>query len=60
MVHVIKQMNLKQGLKIFGSKGMKAAKSKIQKIHDNVMFHPIKGEQFTKKQKNGALRVLMF
>ena len=30
MVHVFKQLNLKQGLKIFGSKGMKATKSKIQ------------------------------
>ena len=60
MVHIFKQLNLKQGMKIFGSKGMKATKSEIQQMNGKVMFHPIKGEQLTKKQKKGALRVLMF
>ena len=60
MVHVFTQLNLKQGLKIFGNKGMKATKSEMQQMHDKVVFHPIKGEQLTNKQKNGALQVLIF
>ena len=39
---------------------MKANKSEMQKIHNKVVFNPIKGGQLTKKQKNGALRVIMF
>ena len=50
MVHVFTQMNLNQGLKIFGNAGMKATKSEIQQMHDKVLLHPIKGEQLTNKQ----------
>ena len=32
----------------------------MQQIYDKVVFHPIKGEQLTRSQKHGALRVLMF
>ena len=39
---------------------MKAAKSEMQQMHDKVVFHPIKGEQLTRKQKNVALQVIMF
>ena len=39
---------------------MKDTKSEMQQMHDKVVFHPITGEQLTKKQKNGALQVLMF
>ena len=39
---------------------MKATKSEMQKMHDTVMFRPIKGEQLTKKHKNGALQVIIF
>ena len=60
MVHVFSQLNLKQGLKIFGKAVMKAAKSEMQQMHDKVVFHPIKGEQLTRKQKNVALQVIMF
>ena len=60
MVHVFTQLNLKQGLKIFGNEGIKATKAEMKKIHDKVVFHPIKGKQLTKKQKNEALWVLMF
>ena len=60
MVHIFTQLNLNQGLRIFGGKGMKATKSEIQQIYDKVVFHPIKGEQLTKKQKHGALKVLIF
>ena len=55
MVHVFTQLNLNQGLKIFGNKGMKATKSEMQQMHDKVVFRLIKGEQLTKKQKNGVL-----
>ena len=34
--------------------------SKIQRMHDKVVFHPIKGEKLTKSQKQAAIRVLMF
>ena len=60
MVHVFAQLNLKQGLKRFGSKRMKVTKSEIHKIYDKVVFHPIKGKQITKKKKHEALRVIMF
>ena len=60
MVHVFTQLNLKQGLKRFGNAVMKYTKSEMHQIHDKVVFHLIKGGQLTKKQKNGALRVLMF
>ena len=60
MVHVFTQPNLKQGLKIFGNAEMKANKSEMHQMHNKVVFHPIKGEQLTKKQKNGSLQVLLF
>ena len=59
MVHIFTQLNLKQVLKRFGKTGMKATKSEMQQMHNKVVFHPIKGDQITKK-KNGALQVLMF
>ena len=51
MVHVFKQLNLKQGLNIFGNVGMMATKSKMQKMNDKVVFHLIKGGQLTNTQK---------
>ena len=60
IVHVFTQLNLNQVLKIFANEEMKATKSETQQVHDKVVFRPIKGEQLTKKQKNGALWVLMF
>ena len=60
MVHVFPQLNPKQGLKQFGNEGIKATKSDMQKMHDKVVFHPIKGKQLTRIQNHGALRVLIF
>ena len=60
MVHIFTQLNLKQGLKRFGNEGIKATNSEMQKMHNKVVFHPIKGKQLIRIQKHGALRVLMF
>ena len=60
MVHVFTQLELKQGLRIFGNEGMKATNSEMQQIHNKVVFRLIKGKQLIKKQKNRALQVLMF
>ena len=60
MVHVFTQLNLKQGLKKFGKAVVRATKSEMQKIQYKVVLHPIRGEQLTRKQKNGALKVLFF
>ena len=54
MVHIFTQLNLKQGLKKFGNEGIKATKSEMKQMHDNVVLHPIR------IQKNGALRELIF
>ena len=60
MVHVFTQLNLKQGLKRFGNERIKETKSEMQQMHDEVVFHRIKGKQLTRIQKHGALQVLMF
>ena len=60
MVHVFTQLNLKQGLKIFGNSGMKATKLEMQKMHDNMVFHPIKGKKLTKKQKRSTASTNFF
>ena len=41
-VHVFTQLNLKQGLKRFGTEGIKATKSEMQQMHDKLVFHTIK------------------
>ena len=51
MVHVFTKLNLKQVLNRFRKSGMKATKSEMMQMHDKVVFHPIKGEQSTKKQR---------
>ena len=55
MVHVLTQLNLKKGLKTFGDEGIKATKSEMKKMHDKVVFHPIRGEELTGIQKQEAL-----
>ena len=60
MVHLFTQLNLKQGLKIFENERIKATKSEMQQMHDKVVFHLIKGEQLTMRQKHEPLQVLMF
>ena len=60
MVHVFTQLNLNQGFKRFGNAKNNATKSEMQQMHNTVVFHLIKGGQLTKKQKNGALQVLIF
>ena len=39
---------------------MRATKLEMHQMGDRVVFHPIKGGGLTSKQKNGALRVIMF
>ena len=60
MFHVFTQLNLKKGPKIFGNEVMKATKSKMQQMHNKLVFHPIKDKQLTRIQKHRALQVLMF
>ena len=60
MVHVLTQLNLKQGLQRFENEGIKATKSEMQQIHDKVVFHLIKGKQLNRIQKHGVLGVLIF
>ena len=58
MVHVFTKINIKQVLKRFVNEGIKATKLEMQQMNDKVVFRPIKGEQLTRIQNHGALRVL--
>jgi hypothetical protein len=51
---------MKQGLKIFGERGVEAATKELQQIHDQEVIKPMKANKLTDEQRRKALAHLMF
>ena len=54
------QMNMKQGLKIFGEAGVDAVKKEMQQLHDRKVMQVKNPSKLTPEQKKEALTYLMF
>ena len=53
------QYILQKGLKVFGDRGKKAAKSEIGQLHDRACFSPISIAQLTAVEHRKAMEALM-
>jgi hypothetical protein len=54
------QMNMKQGLKVFGEEGIKAVRQEMQQLHDRKVMKVTKSMDLTPKQRQEALGYLMY
>lgn len=54
------QMNMKQGLKMFGDDGLAAVKKEMQQLHDRKVMQVKGPSELTPEQKREALAYLMF
>ncbi|VEU38525.1 unnamed protein product [Pseudo-nitzschia multistriata] len=61
-VHTIllTQYGMKQGIKIFGERGLQAVKTELQQLHDREVVEPVPAKELTADQKAKALAYLMF
>ena len=57
---VMTQMNLKQGIKAFGDKGVAAVLKEVKQIHDRNVMKPVYAGSLSKRHKKAALAYLMF
>ena len=54
------QMNLKQGLKVFGDKGVEAVQKEMTQLHERKVMRPKHKQELTPEQRREALGYLMF
>jgi hypothetical protein len=54
------QMNMHQGLRLFGEAGVEAVRSEMQQLHDRKVMAVRKASELTIQQKQEALNYLMF
>lgn len=54
------QMNMKQGLKVFGEKGKDAVYQEMKQLHDRGVMSPIHPSTLSREQRRKVLRYLMF
>jgi hypothetical protein len=54
------QMNIKQGIKLFGEDGVAAVKKELFQLHDCNVMVPRYSNKLTQMQKKDALAYLMF
>ena len=53
-------MNLKQGLKVFGDKGVEAVQKEMTQLHERKVMRPKHKRELTPEQRREALGYLMF
>ena len=54
------QMNMNQGIKMFGEAGVEAVKKEMQQLHDRQVMKAKEAKELTREQKKEALAHLMF
>ena len=54
------QMNMNQGIKMFGEAGVEAVKKEMQQLHDRQVMKAKEAKELTREQKKEALAYLMF
>lgn len=54
------QMNIRQGLKMFGEEGVQAIKKELAQLHDREVISPRASKDLTPAQRKEALAYLMF
>ena len=57
---LLSQWGMKQGLKIFGERGVAAVTKELQQLHDRKVIKPMKAHELTDEQRRKALAYLMF
>ncbi len=54
------QMNIEQGIKVFGEAGIAAVKSELQQLHERKVIRPVHQQNLTMEQSKDAVAYLMF
>jgi len=57
---LLSQWGMKQGLKIFGERGVAAVTKELQQLHDRKVIKPMQAHELTNEQQRKALAYLMF